>query len=159
RGSANRNSRSFVTRKCWMVSRVAIVGNCQTRGVAEAMSKMLKGCQIEHFVVASFGSLAARERLFKGLGQFDVVFAQPFRKSNLGPLLFDHMRSSLPHLIGFPPIAFGGFHPDFFAAGGDGVKSAAGGYHSRIAVAAYLSGYAAEDVPKLFNAFNFARLG
>lgn len=121
--------------------RIAVVGDEQARGVAEAMRILAAGARVR-FVPASD---LARTRT-----GFDHVFAQP-----LAADLASRVAGGSPRT--FPRIVFTAFHPD--AVRLEGVPSPLGADHSAIALFGHRRGLSAAAIVRLYREAVLARLG
>lgn len=116
--------------------RVAVVGDEQARGVAEAMRILAPGIGVRFIQPSDLGRSA--------LAGFDHVFAQP-------------RLAQAPRARPFPRIVFTAFHPD--AVRVEGVPSPLGADHSAIALFGHRRGLGAEAIVRLFREEVFSRLG
>lgn len=139
--------------------RIAVVGNCQARGVVRSLGILLPDARVTLFPA----SLPGKAR--RGLRGYDHVFAQPLagqapdaggRDAPLG----------LPGARPFPAIVFSAFHPDMIYVGDLGAKAESAlvpsplhSYHSAIVLFGYLRGLSAERIAGLFREDTFAFLG
>jgi hypothetical protein len=116
--------------------RIAVVGDEQARGVAEAMRILATGARVRFIAKGDLGRGA--------ITGFDHVFAQPH--------LPEPPRARL-----FPKVVFTAFHPD--AVRIDGVPSPVGADHSAIALFGHRRGLNAEAIVRLYREDVFSRLG
>lgn len=141
--------------------KIAILFNCQHLGLANAMRALRPDLQIQSFVLVSFNSAEAREKLLAQLEGVETIIASGLLGSDWGVLSAESLRAKGYKYFVLPGIAFSGFHPDtVYVTGPSGNYGAAtGGYHSRIAIAGFLAGLPVGDTVALFNKLVFSRLG
>ena len=143
--------------------RIAIVGNCQSFGVAYAMKMLDPSATVDHF------SMIARARstmgLFaKTLETYDYVFSHDFLDGHVRGGGSEELRQRLPKTIIFPAIGFAAFHPDLVYIHDltrlhGFVSGPIGAYHSAIGLFAYRKGLSLEMANALFNENVFDALG
>lgn len=140
--------------------RIAVVGTCQAHGYAHALSYLLPEAEIVSIEIVVARNAGQDAAVAASLGVYDRVFAQ-YLGLEWGPLSGTALATNLPDVLWLPTITFDGFHPDmcYVAIGGDLHGSPLGAYHSAIIAGAFAAGFAEEDVPALFNALVFRRLG
>lgn len=122
--------------------RIAVIGDDQARGVAQAMRILAPGARVR-FVPT--GDLRRAK-----LAGFDHVFAQP----PAAPLA---ARIPGVHAKEFPVVVFTAFHPDVVRL--EGISSPLGADHSAIALFGHRRGLSAEAILRLYREDVFARLG
>jgi hypothetical protein len=133
---------------------VLVVSNCQTFGLASAMQRAT-----DRFRIVGTPVNEIRDRTQKDHVETLAAFEHAFVLPELA-----HLRD-IPELAGkvtvIPAILFDGYHPDcIYACRGDQlIDSPLGGYHSCIILAAFLDGYAPDDVAGLFNAALYREAG
>ena len=142
--------------------KIGILFNCQGQGIAAALQALLPGCTVTNFHVPS-ARADARQKAddLAALLACDHVISAPMG-ADMGPFATDRLRMAVKNFHILPPLDFRGFHPDtIYIRNGRGrwIVGPTGDYQSRIAVAGYLAGLAAEDVAALYNGLVFARLG
>ena len=146
--------------------RIAVMGNCQARGVAQALRVLAPEAQV---VLLPMGrltrdhrSLAAFSAALRG---YDHVFVMPFAGffPDGGSM---ELVSTLPSLRVFPGIVFPAFHPDAVYVGEIGsqastrlLPSPLHTYHSAIALFGFLRGLDRQRIVALFRSDVFERLG
>ncbi len=146
---------------------MAVLGNCQARGVAQAMRLFAPDCRVTYF---SMGTLKRDhgdlDGLARTLATFDHLFSQAFPGGLLpggdsGTLQMREKRVRM-----FPTIVFSAFHPDMVYAGRTHnladqklAPSPLGQYHSAIALCAHRLGLDVAQTARLFRADVFERLG
>ncbi|MGV7032873.1 WcbI family polysaccharide biosynthesis putative acetyltransferase [Methylobacterium symbioticum] len=146
---------------------VAVLGNCQARGVAQALRLLAPDARVTYF---SMGTLKRDhgdiEGLVRTVAGFDHVFSQAFPGGLLpgGDIGTLHAREG--RLKQFPTIVFSAFHPDMVYAGRTQsladqklAPSPLGQYHSAIALCAYRLGLDVAQTASLFREDVFQRLG
>ncbi len=147
--------------------RIAVIGNCQAEGIAQALRLLLPSARVDLLPVASLSrNHETLDRLREHLTGCDHVFSQFFPDGfvpggNVHALAAGDRRYRL-----FPTILFPGFHPDMVHVGDVAALSASrlvpspvGPYHSAIALCAYLEGLDVAATLALFRDTVFARLG
>ncbi|QND53037.1 hypothetical protein HB779_14850 [Phyllobacterium sp. 628] len=140
-----------------MTIRVAVVGNCTSLGIANAVKALSIDTYVQHFSVTDIHNLdpAQIKSMFEGfdlsltfseIGSYSVIQEQT-----------DKIRQS----VLWPSIVFSGYHPDiaYFGIEGRVANSCLGSYNSRIVAAAYAHEMTVEETADRFNALTFARLG
>lgn len=147
--------------------RIAVLGNCQARGVAQAMRLLAPNSRVR-FV--PMGTLARDhgdlDGLLATLSGYDHVYAQLFPAGLIPGGDINTLRLRDMRIVLFPTIVFPAFHPDMVYAGRVEdlsalklARSPLGQYHSAIALCAHRLGLTAPQAARLFRADVFARLG
>lgn len=147
--------------------KIAVIGNCQARGVAQAMRLLAPSSPVRFIPMASLkrdhGHIDSLARTLSG---FDHVFGQLFPHGLIpgGDVVALGQRE--PRLTVFPTVVFPAFHPDMVYVGDLAdlatqklVPSPMGQYHSAIALAAFRAGLNPSETVSLFREDVFARLG
>lgn len=144
--------------------RIAVVGNCQSYGVAYGMKLLEPEATVDRFSMIR-RSLASLEVLARTLETYDYVFSHDF--------VAGHMRSGggseelarlLPRTKLFPAISFAAFHPDLVLIHDPSrmhgfIGSPLGPYHSALALFAYRKGLSLDMANALFNENVFEATG
>lgn len=144
--------------------RIAMVGNCQSFGLAYGMKLLVPQAQVDRYTIVRKG-LGTLDHLARTLANYDHVFAIDFPSGYLrGGGGFAELRERLPNIHAAPPIVFNGYHPDLIyildpTANGQPVEGPIGHYHSAIALYAFLRGMSLEQTEALFSANVFEALG
>ncbi len=143
--------------------RIAVVGNCQSFGVAYAMKTLNPAARVDRFTIIRKG-LATVDMLARALATYDHVFSIHFPKGYLRDGGFEQLRERLPNVRLLPSLVFSGYHPDLVyildpTAGGRPLDGPIGSYHSAIALYAYLRGMNLEQAEALFSAQVYDALG
>lgn len=143
--------------------RIAVVGNCQSFGIAYGMKLLLPSAQVDRFTIVRKG-LADLKLLARTLSNYDHVFSLEFQPGFVRGGGWEELRAIMPSVQPIPSIVFSGFHPDTVyildpAKGGRPIESPTGPYHSAIALFAYLRGMNVEQTEGLFNSDFFEALG
>lgn len=144
-----------------------MIGNCQARGVAQAMRLMAPSSPVRFIQMAwmkrDHGHLDGLARTLAG---YDHVFTQLFPRGLIpgGDSIALHNRE--PRLVFFPTVVFPAFHPDMVYVGDLAdlatqrlVPSPMGQYHSAIALAAFKAGLSPVQAASLYREEVFSRLG
>jgi len=145
--------------------RIAVIGNCQARGIVPALRILAPRAEVT-LVPSSrlrrdFGTL---DGLIDGLRGHDHVFSQDFSPGLLPGGGGRDLLAALPRARLYPTIVFSAFHPDAIYLGDAGaaaglVPSPLNGYHSAIAAFGHLIGLPPERILALYRGEVFARLG
>ena len=145
--------------------RIAVIGNCQARGVAEAIRILVPGVEVSTIPMSGLGR-GGLDAFAASLAPCDHVFSQPFPAGFFREGGSEALAARLPRLRLFPAIVFTAFHPDAVYVGDLAalarmrlVPSPLGTYHSAIALYGHLRGLPAERILALFREEVFARLG
>ena len=143
--------------------RIAVIGNCQSFGVAYAMKVMDPSATVDHF--SAIGNSRASMDLFvKTLSTYDYVFTHDFVEGHVRGGGSDELCRRLPNTVVFPAIGFAAFHPDFvyihdLSRTHGFVFGPVGPYHSALCLFAYRKGLSLEECNALFNDNVFEALG
>lgn len=146
---------------------IAIIGNCQARGVAQAMRLFAPKSPVRYL---SMGTLKRDHGHLDGLARalhaHDHVFSQAFPAGLLPGGGSAQLRDAEPRLTLVPSIVFSAFHPDMVYAGAASdlaalklAPSPLGQYHSAIVLTAHRLGLDATRTAALFREDVFGRLG
>ncbi|MGU3537011.1 WcbI family polysaccharide biosynthesis putative acetyltransferase [Methylobacterium sp. A54F] len=146
---------------------IAVIGNCQARGVAQAMRLLAPTSPVRFFQMAwlkrEHGNVEGLARVLAG---YDHVFSQVLPESLLPGGGIAGLRARDPRVTLFPTLVFPAYHPDMVYVGEIAdlaqlrlVPSPLGQYHSAIALAAYRSGLGVTETAALFREDVFRRLG
>jgi len=138
--------------------KVAVLGNCQARSLAAALAHISPGIEATPIVWSTIPNEAAAETVRDSLGAYDLVLAQPYKRFRaLRPKIIARFaqRSAL-----YPRFYFDGLHPDALLLGVEhGLGFQFGGWHSALAMAAFLRGVPAREAADLYNAYIYGALG
>ncbi|MEA1830813.1 WcbI family polysaccharide biosynthesis putative acetyltransferase [Methylobacterium durans] len=148
-------------------AKIAVIGNCQARGAAQAMRLLAPASPVRFIQMAwlkrEHGHL---DNLARTLSDYDHVFAQHFPDGLIPGGDVYALRAREPRLVMFPTIVFNAFHPDTVYAGNLAHLSALklapspmGHYHSAIALMGHRLGLSAPETLTLFREEVFDRLG
>jgi hypothetical protein len=137
--------------------KIAVLFNCQGRGLSAALRAMLPDSEVDYFALAQGAERAA---IAAALPDYDHVVSHPIGPA-AGRLASRKLRQSVRHFVALPGIGFRGFHPDqtYVRRAGRALGGPTGHYHSRIAVAGFLAGLSVAETVDLYNRLVFARLG
>jgi Polysaccharide biosynthesis enzyme WcbI len=143
--------------------RIAVVGNCQSFGVAYAMQLLDLEAEIARFSIVS-KSWTDMRTLARTLATYDHVFAQDFAPGYLRGGVSAVLQNELGEAVWFPSLAFSAYHPDLIlisdpTRGNQLVNCATGPYHSALAFFGYRAGLPPEAALRLFRREVFAALG
>jgi hypothetical protein len=143
--------------------RIAVIGNCQSYGVAYAMKLLDPSATVDHF--SAIGKSFATIELFaKTLSNYDYVFSHEFSPGHLKNGGIHELRALFDNLILFPAITFQAFHPDLIYLLDETHNNAQldgplGPYQSALGVFAYHKGLSLEEANALFNQNVFEAVG
>lgn len=146
---------------------IAVIGNCQAKGVAEAVRILVPGARVRLIPMSTLGKRRQGLDTFAAtLGDCDHVFSQPFPTGFFSEGGSEALRERLPRMRLFPSIVFTAFHPDAVYVGDLAsvaqvklVPSPLGTYHSAITLFGFLRGLPRERIVGLFREEVFSRLG
>lgn len=143
--------------------RIAVVGNCQSYGVAYAMKLLDPLATVDHY--SAIGRSRADIGLFaRTIETYDYVFSHEFPPGHVRNGDSEELRRRVPKTILFPPVTFSAFHPDLVYLLDETRNYAAlfgplGPYHSALAVFAYRKGLTLEEANALYNGNVFEVVG
>ncbi len=143
--------------------RIAVIGNCQSYGVAYAMKLLAPTARVDHY--SSIGKARADIGLLtKTLATYDQVFSQDFPPSIVKGGDSQELLRRLNNATLFPTVSFAAFHPDLVylldaAKCNKALFGPLGPYHSSLAVFAYRVGLSAKQANALFNRNVFEAVG
>jgi hypothetical protein len=143
--------------------RIAIVGECQSFGVAYAAQLLNLDATVHRFPV-HLKSRTDLRTLASALRLYDHVFLQAFPDGVVRGGSSDYLRDQFPGAIFVPSLIFTAYHPDSIfiadqASGGATVAGPIGPYHSAIILFAYRAGLSADAALRLFEREVFEALG
>jgi hypothetical protein len=144
-------------------ARIAVIGNCQSYGVAYAMKLLDPTAQVDHYSAIS-RTIANIDRLADALATYDRVFSQDFPAGIVKGGDSQELMRRLDNAHLFPTINFAAFQPDLVylldASRGDRVLNGPlRPYHSALAVFAFRIGLKLEVAQALFNRNVFETVG
>lgn len=143
--------------------RIAVVGNCQSFGVAYAMKLLDPSATVDHF--SAIGKSKADFSLFaKALATYDYVFSHEFPHGHVRGGDSEELLRRLDQARLFPAVTFAAFHPDLIylmdaRRGYAQLFGPLGPYHSAIATFAFRKGLSLEEANALFNRNVYEALG
>jgi hypothetical protein len=143
--------------------RIAVIGNCQSFGVAYAMKALDPTATVDHFTV--IGQVRANIAILaRTLQTYDYVFSHLFPKGHVKGGDVHDLEKTVTGLRRFPAIVFAGFHPDLVylqdARRGDAqILGPLGMLHSALCIFAYLEGLSIEEANGLYNRNVYEALG
>ena len=143
--------------------RIAVVGNCQSFGIAYGMKVLNPASVVERFTIVRPG-WANLDILARTLRNFDHVFSLDFEEGFVRGGGSARLREMLPNIVPFPTVVFSGFHPDTIylldpTRGGMPIECPTGPYHSALIVYGFLRGMSVEQTMALFSEQTFKMLG
>jgi hypothetical protein len=145
-----------------MSTKIGVLFNCQGDVIAQAMQALLPNAKVAYVKILN---LVQNEQLrteamdlLAGCNHILMMDAAAGHKY----LSLEWMRATGATVHRLPTIRFRGFHPDtvmIVPKSGRKVGGPTTGYHSRIAIAAFLGGLSVPETLELYSALVFARLG
>jgi hypothetical protein len=143
--------------------RIAVVGNCQSFGVAYAMKLLNLDATVHRFPVI-FKSWINVKTLARALKLYDYVFLQPFPPGLVRGGSSEPVLAELNGVVTYPSLIFTGYHPDLVFVNdqkkpGQPIWGPIGPYHSGLAYFAYRAGLPIDAALKLFNGEVFDAVG
>jgi hypothetical protein len=143
--------------------RIAVLGNCQSFGVAYAMKMLDPSATVDHFTV--IGRVRANISMFaKTLQTYDYVFSHLFPKGHVNGGDVHDLSGMVKNLRLFPAIVFAGFHPDLIylqdpSRADAPIIGPLGLLHSALCVFAFREGLSVEEANGLYNRNVYETLG
>jgi hypothetical protein len=143
--------------------RIAVVGNCQSFGVAYAMKILDPSATVDHF--SAIGKSRADFSLFtKTLQTYDYVFSHEFLHGHVKGGDSEELLRRVSKARLFPAVTFAAFHPDLVylmdaTRGHAQLFGPVGPYHSAIATFAFRKGLSLEEANALYNRNVYETLG
>jgi hypothetical protein len=143
--------------------RIAVVGNCQSFGIAYGMKLLNLDATVHRFPVI-FKSWISVKTLARTLKLYDYVFFQPFPPGLVRGGSSEPVLEELKGVILFPSLIFTAYHPDTIFVNdqmkpGQPIWGPIGPYHSGLAYFAYRAGLPVDGALKLFNREVFNTVG
>ncbi len=122
--------------------RIAVVGNCQSFGIAYGMKLLVPHAHVDRFTIVRKG-VTTLDMLAKTLAGYDHVFSLEFQPGFVHGGGWEELKALLPDVAPIPSIVFSGFHPGTIyildpTRSGYPIEGPTGPYHSAIALFAYL---------------------
>jgi hypothetical protein len=142
--------------------RIAVLGNCQSKGFSDALRANLADAQIDDYEIGPLVKAGKTGVVADSLPSYDVVFSQQGSSEHVENLCSAHLQRTIRHLQFYPSILFTGFHPDFlYISDRDGshVQCPTAAYHSRLVAACYSLDLSPGRAALLFNAYIYRLLG
>ena len=145
--------------------KAAVISNCQARPIADFLRVRLPDFSFEvvgvHLLRPDQIARNESDVLGRVTKDCDLVITAPLSGS-YGALATDKLERSLErgHLVIVPNIYFSGLHPDLTYLGGLGqrLQGPIGDYHSKIAVAGFLSGMSVKKTCAMYNDRTYSKL-
>ena len=94
--------------------RIAVVGNCQSFGIAYGMKLLAPHAHVDRFTIVRQG-ITTLDMLAKTLSSYDHVFSLEFQPGFVRGGGWEELKVRLPNVAPIPSIVFSGFHPDTIA--------------------------------------------
>lgn len=143
--------------------RIAVVGNCQSFGIAYAMKLLNPESVVHRFTIVRPGWVGL-DTLERTLREYDYVFSLEFQKGFVKGGDWLALRDRMPSIVPFPSVVFSAFHPDTVylldaTRNHSPLDSPTGPYHSALALYGYLAGLTPERTEMLFHPNVFRLLG
>jgi hypothetical protein len=144
--------------------RIAVVGPCQSFGVAYAMRLLDLEAEIDRFSIVS-KSWTDTKALARTLETYDYVFCQDFAPGYIrGGGSSETLRNELRKGIWFPLLIFAAYHPDLILIYNPTQRNrlihcGTGPYHSALVFFAYRAGLSVEAALRLFRREVFEAVG
>lgn len=143
--------------------RLAVVGNCQSYGIAYAMKVFAPSAQVDHYSVVH-KTLANIEWLAKTLEGYDRVFMQNFPAGIVRGGDFEDLLARLTNVTRMPSLVFAAFQPDMVylldaTRGHQPLQGPLRAYHSALATFAFRVGLSVREANGLYNDNVFATVG
>ena len=143
--------------------RIAVVGNCQSFGIAYGMKLLVPHAHVDRFTIVRKGATSL-DMLARTLSNYDHVFSLEFQPGFVRGGGWEELKARLPAVAPIPSIVFSGFHPDTIyildpTRSGFPVEGPTGPYHSAIALFAWLRGMNVDQTVALFGEPLFEALG
>ncbi|ARN82630.1 WcbI family polysaccharide biosynthesis putative acetyltransferase [Methylocystis bryophila] len=144
-------------------ARLAVVGNCQSYGIAYAMKVLAPSAEVDHY--SAIGKTIANiDLLGKTLQGYDRVFMQNFPAGIVKGGDYEHLLARLTKVTRMPSMVFAAFQPDLVylldATRGDKpLNGPLRAYHSALATFAFRVGLSVREANALFNDNVFATVG
>lgn len=143
--------------------RIAVIGNCQSYGVAYAMKLLDPTAKVDHYSAIS-RTIANIDRLARALSAYDRVFSQDFPAEIIKGGDSRELMRRLDNAQLFPTLNFAAFHPDLIylldsSRGNRALNGPLRHYHSALAVFAFRIGLKLQAAQALFNRNVFETVG
>jgi hypothetical protein len=143
--------------------RIAVIGNCQSYGLAYAMKTLDPLADVHHYSAIT-KSLIDVEQLARVLADYDHVFMQNFPPGIVRGGDWAAVHERLGNATRVPSLTFAAFQPDlvYLLDPTRGHKALGGPlrpYHSALAVFAFRIGLSLEEASALFNRNVFETVG
>jgi len=151
-----------VTPETYRGYRVAIVGGCQTAGLAEWIRRLLPGAEVRNWHADT--APAAILEVAQQIAGSDLVVTQFSDDMDAGALEVTRLREHFANVVFMPVLVFAGFHPDIACCGLAHqpfafIRGPLDILQSTISLAAYHLDLRASRVPRLYNSLTFEALG
>jgi hypothetical protein len=150
-----------------MVERLAVIGNCQSGSVYNALGFLAPHANLTLLPVTELNQKFKNiDKLLHSLREFDFVLCQEFREGIIPGGDSAYLASQLPNVVHFPSIVFPAFHPDIVYVQYRGrndelemLKSPLGDYHSSLILFGFLEGFTPAQTKRLFAEDVLRRVG
>jgi len=143
--------------------RIAVVGNCQSYGIAYGMKLLTPSAQIDPYSVIG-KTMVNIELLARTLQGYDHVFMQNFPPGIVKGGDWRDLLARLTQVTRMPSLSFAAFQPDLVylldaTRGNQPLNGPLRAYHSALAVFAFRIGLTLAEANALFNDNVFATVG
>ncbi len=140
--------------------KIGILFSCQYRLLADAVRAALPHAEVLDFEAGPLLDPSLRQPVVTALRGCDHILAIP-TPPEYGALATQEMEGWAASLTLVPSFAFAGFHPDmaYIMTAQGFLDGPTHHYHSRIAMAGYLTGRTVRQTMGLYNALVFGRCG
>lgn len=138
--------------------KIAVVGNCQSAGIADCLNLLDPGVRAVPFMVHVIRQ-QNRDQAFEHTRKYDIILSQPVK--SFGSLNTDNLLTLGKPLYTFPNVYFRGYTPDicFIGPGGSRVRTPLANNNSYIILESYLRGLSQAECLARFNPETYAELG
>ncbi len=142
--------------------RIAVIGNCQSYGVAYAMKLLDPSATVDHYSALGRPKVSVNF-IARTLARYDHVFSHALPPGHLKDGL-DELRARAGNLVMFPAITFQAFHPDLVYLFDETdvhshLNGPMGPYHSALGVFAFHKGLSVDEALGLFDRDVFEAVG
>lgn len=138
--------------------KIAVVGNCQSAGIADCLNLLDPGVRAVPFMVHVIPQ-QNRDKAFENARKYDIILSQPVK--SFGSLNTDSLLTLGKPLYTFPNVYFRGYTPDicFIGPGGARIRTPLANNNSYIILESYLRGLSQAECLARFTPETYAELG